>query len=191
MNPIKTERLKQSMSQKRLAILAGIDARTLRKIEKGEPVSPESYRSACLALHIEPSTAIDMPSAPASDPGTQVKHDELSYKIIGLLGFALLTAMPFAFNPLFGDYYFDQYPNLQISALLPGPCEDTTGASTAERVERALGGSKLTSSSMISGTDQCTVLINTFVPGSTERDIIKSLIPLGIDATILKYRPSA
>lgn len=191
MNQIKIERLKQSMSQKRLAMLAGIDARTLRKIEKDEPVSLESYRSACLALRIEPSAVMGAPSAPTSELETQAGHDDWIYKTIGLIGVALLTAMPFAADPLFGKYYFDKYPNLRISASLPGPCEDATAASTTERVERALGKTKLTSSSMRSGTDNCTVVIDTFVPGSTERDIIRSLIPLGIDATILKYRPSA
>jgi transcriptional regulator with XRE-family HTH domain len=54
MTQVKNERIRRSMSQKRLALLAGIDARTLRKIEKGEYVSLESYRAVCNALGIEP-----------------------------------------------------------------------------------------------------------------------------------------
>jgi hypothetical protein len=42
------------MSQKRLAHEAGIDVRTLRRIESGISVSPESYRAICIALKIEP-----------------------------------------------------------------------------------------------------------------------------------------
>lgn len=52
MNKIASERRRQSMTQKRLAFEAGIDARTLRKIEKGETVSAESYRSVCQVLGI-------------------------------------------------------------------------------------------------------------------------------------------
>ncbi len=54
MSQIRDERIRQSMSQKRLAFLAQIDARTLRKIEKGENVSAESFRSVCNVLGIEP-----------------------------------------------------------------------------------------------------------------------------------------
>jgi transcriptional regulator with XRE-family HTH domain len=52
---IKALRLAQSMSQKRLAHEAGIDVRTLRRIEGGVTVSPESFRAVCLALRIDPS----------------------------------------------------------------------------------------------------------------------------------------
>jgi transcriptional regulator with XRE-family HTH domain len=56
---IKALRLAQSMSQKRLAHEAGIDVRTLRRIEGGVTVSPESYRAVCLALKIDPSVSLD------------------------------------------------------------------------------------------------------------------------------------
>lgn len=56
---IKAIRLAQSMSQKRLAHEAGIDVRTLRRIESGVDVLPESYRAVCLALRIDPAAPVD------------------------------------------------------------------------------------------------------------------------------------
>jgi len=56
---IKALRLAQSMSQKRLAHEARIDVRTLRRIEGGVDVSPESYRAVCLALKIDPAVPLD------------------------------------------------------------------------------------------------------------------------------------
>lgn len=58
---IKALRLAQSMSQKRLAREAGIAVRTLRRIESGVDVSPESYRAVCVALKIDPTVSIDEP----------------------------------------------------------------------------------------------------------------------------------
>ncbi len=59
MSSIKDERLRQNMSQKRLALEAGINVRTLRKIEKGEYVSPESMRSVLSVLRVEAAGASD------------------------------------------------------------------------------------------------------------------------------------
>lgn len=56
---IKELRLSQSISQKRLAHMAGIDVRTLRRMESGIAVSPESYRAACLALKVDPAGSFD------------------------------------------------------------------------------------------------------------------------------------
>jgi transcriptional regulator with XRE-family HTH domain len=53
MNAIRNQRLKRSLTQKRLAFEAGIDARTLRKIEKGEKVSPESVLAVCSILELD------------------------------------------------------------------------------------------------------------------------------------------
>lgn len=58
---IKALRLAQSMTQKRLAHEAGIDVRTLRRIEGGVAVSPESFRAVCLALKIPPVFVVDAP----------------------------------------------------------------------------------------------------------------------------------
>jgi transcriptional regulator with XRE-family HTH domain len=66
---IKALRLAQSMSQKRLAHEAGIDVRTLRRIEGGVTVSPESFRAVCLALKIDPSVSLE---ATAPEPSATV-----------------------------------------------------------------------------------------------------------------------
>jgi transcriptional regulator with XRE-family HTH domain len=197
MSQIKSERIKQSMSQKRLADLAGIDARTLRKIEKGEVVSAESFRSACLALGLEPVVSErknDDPvsvSAPEQAPTSKRWIEGREVAVLGVLAAALYVSIPFVGGPLADRYYFDRYPNLRIEANVPGTCADTTGSEVANKVERALAGSKLTTFSTRSGTNACTVVINTFLAGSTEGKIVESLKVMSIDATILRYRPSA
>lgn len=197
MSIIKSERIKQSMSQKRLASLAGIDARTLRKIEKGEVVSAESFRSACLALGLEPviseRTNDDPISAStserASTSGSWIEGREGA--VLGVFAVALYLSIAFVGFPVASRYYFDRYPNLRIEANVPGTCADTTGSDVADKVERALGGSKLTTSSTRSGTNACTVVIDTFLAGSSEAEIIARLKAVPIEATILRYRPSA
>ncbi|MCS4089939.1 helix-turn-helix domain-containing protein [Rhizobium sp. BK176] len=197
MSQIKSERIKQSMSQKRLASLAGIDARTLRKIEKGEVVSAESFRSACLALGLDPSLPErkidDLVSGEAQDgaPSSNRWRDSIEAVVLGVLVTALLVSIPLVGGPMASRYYFDRYPNLRIEANVPGTCAETTGSEVANKVERALGGSKLTTSSTRSGTNACTVVINTFLAGSNEAEIIARLKAVPIDATILRYRPSA
>ncbi len=70
MYAIRDERIRQSMSQKRLAHEAGITVRTLRKIEKGEDVSLETYRSVCKALGLRPIQANEPCNIPADAAGT-------------------------------------------------------------------------------------------------------------------------
>ena len=55
MHDIKNVRLKKSMTQKRLAYEAGVDVRTIRRLEAGAAVSPESYRAACIVLGVDPA----------------------------------------------------------------------------------------------------------------------------------------
>lgn len=74
---IKSLRLAQSMSQKRLAHEAGIDVRTLRRIEAGVTVSPESYRAVCLALKIDPVIFQQSPETSTSVRSALTKYLEL------------------------------------------------------------------------------------------------------------------
>lgn len=58
MTTVYEERMRRAWTQKRLAFEAGIDARTLRKIEKGQPVSLETIRAVCSVLDIAPSELV-------------------------------------------------------------------------------------------------------------------------------------
>lgn len=76
MNRIESERRRQSMTQKRLAFESGIDARTLRKMEKGEQVSPESYRAVCQALGRLHSIGLHLRKLKTAGESTYFKNDE-------------------------------------------------------------------------------------------------------------------
>lgn len=109
MTQIKNERTRQSMSQKRLALLAGIDARTLRKIEKGENVSPESYRSVCKALGIEPVVQ-DRQAEVADDAPLDVRaRSQLTATLVAALAFALASFLVGAVV-----YHFDAHKFLNL-----------------------------------------------------------------------------
>lgn len=85
---IKALRLSQSMSQKRLAHEAGIDVRTLRRIEGGVTVSPESYRAVCLALKIDPSFSIEEAAPEPSATITLRLASRLDFMVAKSLAFA-------------------------------------------------------------------------------------------------------
>ncbi|MCS4089514.1 helix-turn-helix domain-containing protein [Rhizobium sp. BK176] len=88
---IKALRLSQSMSQKRLAHEAGIDVRTLRRIEGGVTVSPESYRAVCLALKIDPSVSIEEAAPEPSETITLRLASRLDFIVAKSLAFARTT----------------------------------------------------------------------------------------------------
>ncbi|MCV9964878.1 helix-turn-helix domain-containing protein [Pararhizobium sp. BT-229] len=102
MTQIKTERTRQSMSQKRLALLAGIDARTLRKIEKGENVSPESYRAVCNALGISPAISSDCPAVADGAPLDTKARSPIAAFFVAVFVFVLATSLVGA-----AAYHFD------------------------------------------------------------------------------------
>jgi transcriptional regulator with XRE-family HTH domain len=123
MTQIKNERIQQSMSQKRLALLAGIDARTLRKIEKGENVSPESYRSVCNALGIPPA-AQEASTCAIEDAPVQAKPRSLiSACLAAATFFALATGSILILAIYSGAYHFMNlgsatYAEAAISSML-------------------------------------------------------------------------
>lgn len=119
MDTIRTERLRRSLTQKRLAFEAGIDPRTLRKIEKGEKVSPESVLSVCSVLGLD--------AAELSKPNDQTHYGRtLSSSVIRasvtrstLCSFNLLTLAPFAILLPVAIVAFNQ-PQWSVQALIVG-----------------------------------------------------------------------
>jgi transcriptional regulator with XRE-family HTH domain len=97
---VKDERIRQNMSQKRLAFEAGMNVRTVRKIEKGEQVSPESLRSVFAVLGMTPGTLLSQETSLAPSTVHQPKARLLlALSTLGLffLGTLLLAAYAPAF----------------------------------------------------------------------------------------------
>lgn len=105
MTSIKDERVRQSMTQKRLAFESGIDARTLRKIEKGEAVSPESMRAVRVALGLPTRTTTVARSSLLPDVGLASVADRYGFLFLGLLTVCLVaTLIGNAYAPMVGQY---------------------------------------------------------------------------------------
>lgn len=89
------------MTQKRLAFEAGIDARTLRKIENDIAVSPESYRSVCRVLNLDPGKLTSESGAVAGQmsPSPLVRQSK-PFPPLFTGGFAILALIAFYFPHL-------------------------------------------------------------------------------------------
>lgn len=182
MKNIRAERERQSLTQKRLAYLAGIDARTLRKIEKGEVVSPDSYRAVCVALQIDPS----------KEEFAQVQmksHGYLRDIFGGILAICSFVAMPVFGGHLMAAYYADKEPNLSVVATLPGQCGSSTEVDVSSRILGVLDGARFSEISTIKGTERCQVRLRTLVIGMSESTILEKLRTLSLDVTLVNYTP--
>lgn len=92
MPTIREERLRRSLTQKRLAFEAGIDPRTLRKLEKGEKVSPESVLAVCRVLDMDPVGNIrsDVQAAPSKDRACAETKKVFVHSFLSLAPIAIL-----------------------------------------------------------------------------------------------------
>jgi transcriptional regulator with XRE-family HTH domain len=182
MKNIRAERERQSLTQKRLAYLAGIDARTLRKIEKGEVVSPDSYRAVCVALKIDPP----------KEEFTRVQKRSPGYLrdlFGGILAICSFVAMPVFGGPLMAAYYADKEPNLSVVAILPRQCGSSTEVDVSSRIIGVLEGARFPEVSVIKGTERCQVRLRTLVIGMSENALLEKLRTLSLDVSVVNYTP--
>ena len=106
MNAIRNTRMKLGLSQKDLARRAGIDARTLRKIENGEHVSELSLTAVEHILGISTT-----PRAPSkARPSTRAFPWRRSLVIMAVLAAILIIGYA-------GSFYFEAAIHLMIAAV--------------------------------------------------------------------------
>lgn len=181
---IVAERQRRSMSQKRLAHEAGIDARTLRKIEKGETVSPESLRNVLLALGLvsagtSPHT---LPVAP-SDGERPAFTNDLPFSWLMLLAailaiFGVVTLIFVAINEV--------SPNATLQVTSQTSCSDRSPARIAGEMSEKISLGRARISDVRHGTTSCSFKLTGYIERSAEsRDIaISKLKTLGYDAEV-------
>lgn len=127
---IKALRLAQSMSQKRLAFEAGIDVRTLRRIESGVAVSPESFRAVCIALKIDlgvPSGQSAQEDAPYDIAPVIRRFDSHLRKAIALSrrwSVRAVAAFGLVLACGLGVHHWWTRPNVSISIAFDRACEE-------------------------------------------------------------------
>lgn len=139
MYDIRKLREERSMTQKRLAFEAGVDVRTIRRMENGTSVSPESLRAAYVALGIdlachhkqkEPSlTWCDLSALILRLKNSALAHlsDSLRRRtistLIALVGiFAVLS---------YQAYWYAMRPDTGIEVTFNVPCSDKAPWATA------------------------------------------------------------
>jgi transcriptional regulator with XRE-family HTH domain len=194
---IKNERLKQSMSQKRLAYEAGIDARTLRKLETGETVSAETYRTVCVALGIEPTFPSNNENKLASMASNHLNNSTKDgwfrsiHPHLTVVTLAIITMIGFPWMVFEGWDALttnELDANLRMELVVEGACEADTAKYATATVEKAFPGSLVFQKSVVTGTKDCTIRMHMKVDAQSQSEVIKTLQAFNLDARILAFQ---
>jgi transcriptional regulator with XRE-family HTH domain len=178
------ERTRRSMTQKRLAHEAGIDPRTLRKIEKGEQVSPESLLSVYRVLGISPE-----PGAPQAFDAEEVRYGD-PFEGIGILGFLIRAALILVVSIIVAMCIVQVLPNGKITIESQALCSEGTSRKIVEEAQGVLPGISLAYDQAVSSTDGCKVDASLRVAnaGPSDDEIVSALKSHGIKATVVRKR---
>jgi transcriptional regulator with XRE-family HTH domain len=138
MYDIKKLRAERSMSQKRLAFEAGVDVRTIRRMERGQSVSAETLRTTYIALGVELGSQVSNHGNPNVDEwlAQVAMHSKLALssmiemmrrqrKAVTVSAFALFAAIGYL------GYSYVMQPDIGIEVAFDVSCDDKTPFSTA------------------------------------------------------------
>lgn len=176
------ERLRRNMSQKRLAHEAGIDARTLRKIEKGEVVSPETYRSVLNALGIESAPAQPRRIPDIANARKEARDAEGAIFPQFVAAFLMVIVPISAF--LVGAWELS--PNANIKLTASTACSEMVPEEVLKRIAPEIGLERGRIDDVRHGTGRCSLELSGYLDhaaDSRERALGK-LAELGYDAEV-------
>ncbi len=184
------ERSRRSMTQKRLAHEAGIDPRTLRKIEKGEVVSPESLHAVYRVLGIAPETVRQRAEGRELSTGDADDSPTSDVSRADVLKFLRMAIIVFAVSGLLAAVTIQVFPNAQITIDSPTLCADVPPQKVVEAAQAALPDLALTFDHAVRATDGCKVDVTLRVPnaGPTNDAMVATLKSHGIRATVVRHR---
>lgn len=186
------------MSQKRLAHEAGIDVRTLRRIEGGVSVSPESYRAVCLALNIDPSVSTHE-VAPLGPPTLSLalanRLDGLATRSLAYSrtrkGKAVIAALAVAVAVSAGTavraWWFQ--PNVSVTIAFDQACDDyRIWSKTFSAMDREFPGG-YTFKDRIDGTKDCVYNFVAYYDAAGPRDsklwkLVRNMENVGTKTTV-------
>nr|WP_250807490.1 helix-turn-helix transcriptional regulator [Neorhizobium tomejilense] len=170
MNAILEERIRQGKTQKRLAHEAGIAARTLRKLERGEEVSLETMGAVRKALGIR---TIPQTSAAIGTPrSTQVDEKSADQGIWGRFfdeynGHIALALVAIAGLMMIGVIYlcvdmilYQAKRNAILEVTVDAGCSDYQSRLISREVEEALLGTQVLRHQAHDGTEGCVVKLD-------------------------------
>jgi transcriptional regulator with XRE-family HTH domain len=164
-------RKRKSLTQKRLAHEAGVDVRTLRKLEKGEEVSLETKHLVYKALGL----SHEEDESQASSPPSKIEDWTGVLALAGILLCGLLVAV------IFND--MESYrANTLITTSMPEPCDEQRISATAQQLTEVIGGD-LRTVNKIHGTDKCEVNVHIRTKLS-EPDVLTQIRSTRIQATV-------
>lgn len=169
------ERARRAMTQKRLAHEAGIDPRTLRKIEKGEQVSADSMYAVYKVLGINPREQ--------KTTKTEASEDRRRPTALRMLALAAILCLP-VWGVLFAFEYTRS--NGAITITHPSPCHERSADVTVERIRAILPEVSFDRTFVNTGTDSCEVemIVSTRKAGPTRDDVIRRLKDGGVTAKV-------
>lgn len=181
MNAIQNERLRRSMTQKRLAHEAGISPRTLRKLERGGEVSLETARAVRKALGLGDPEARQPPDVSISQADRPSPfYDRFAAGCIGLI-LAISVGITTAFVVL---HHFD--PNALLAVRSAEACGPAMEKVVEAKVEGGLPGTKVVDRSTVASTDGCWIKL-TLKTSDEEAAILAELKDKGMSGEMLQY----
>lgn len=197
MNAILEERIRQGKTQKRLAHEAGIAARTLRKLERGEEVSLETMGAVRKALGIRVvspnSASVDALRATLLDE--ERVYSGLWGKIwprysvpINLSLLALCAVMVIAVLYMAVDMtLYDVKRNAILEVTVDGSCSAYKSQVTSRAVEDTLLGTQVLRDEAHEGTDGCVVKLHLHTE-EKQAAAVEKLRAKALHATFLGFR---
>lgn len=176
------ERLRRSMSQKRLAHEAGIDARTLRKIEKGEVVSPETYRSVLTALGIEDTASQQRRIPDIANARKEARDGEGAIFPQFVAAFLMVIVPISAF--LVGAWELS--PNANIKLTASTACSEMVPEEALKRIAPEIGLERGRIDDVRHGTGRCSLDVSGYLDHAADsRELaLGKLAELGYDAEV-------
>lgn len=199
MNAILDERIRQGKTQKRLAHEAGIAARTLRKLERGEEVSLETLGAVrrALGMRLQPHNPapIDARGTPTPDekPGAKSRWAR-TWEQMGFMGWANLALFVMSVLALIGFFYilvdmtiYDLKHNASLVVTVEGECSAAKSDAVANDVANALIGTRVLNKKSHAGTDGCEVRLNLHTD-ETQAVAVEKLRTRGFHATFSAFR---
>jgi transcriptional regulator with XRE-family HTH domain len=190
MNAILEERIRQGKTQKRLAYEAGIAARTLRKLERGEEVSLETLGAVRRALGIktQPQPQIRPASSATLTSDEKESSESVWLRVCDwVTTTAIFVALTLTFCSLLGLMMFAMRLDATLTVIVEGECSAEKSEAVANKIENTLTGTQVLGKSSGFGTDGCELRLNLRTE-ETQAVAIEKLRAQGFRATFTGSR---
>lgn len=190
MNAILEERIRQGKTQKRLAYEAGIAARTLRKLERGEEVSLETLGAVrrVLGIKTQPKLPTRIVSSTTLTPDEKEVSESRWSKVCGWLTLTVVSvALILTLYMLVDVTTYMKKLNATLTVMVEGECSPAKSDAVVNKIENTLIGTQVLGKWGGSGTGGCELHLNLHTE-ETQAAAIEKLRTQGFHATFTGFR---